>query len=264
MPFRKWHRHRGDRRIHTRRELWPCAYVRSGGYICRGPERRNLQGFAYNPGHGRGHDIRNKGISILTGARGNPVDIEALQDLLIKISDLAMECTSIRELDINPLVLYPSGYIAVDAGSSLISRRAKAPGMRKGQKISSSFYPRSIAILGATDTPENSVIMSSTTCSRIIFRASCIPSSKKDKILGLKTYRSIQDIDAEIDAAIIIVPAQAVSQTIEECCRKGIRYLIVESAGFAETGEAGKNIQARIKELVVANNCRVLGPIVQA
>ncbi|MHB8110207.1 MAG: acetate--CoA ligase family protein, partial [Syntrophorhabdaceae bacterium] len=203
-----------------------------------------------------------KGYPILTGARGNPVDVEALKDLLVKISDLAMECTSIRELDINPLVLYPSGYIAVDARIFVDIAPRESTGYTQGtENLVQLFYPRSIAILGATDTPGKLGYNVIYNLLAHYFQGKLYPvNPKKDKILGLKTYRSIQDIDAEIDAAIIIVPAQAVSRAIEECCRKGIRYLIVESAGFAETGEAGKNIQTRIKELVVANNCRVLGP----
>ncbi len=67
-----------------------------------------------------------KGYSLLTGYRGSKVDIEALKDLLIKVSNLALSNPSIRELDINPAFLYPSGYMAVDARMFVDSSQNKA------------------------------------------------------------------------------------------------------------------------------------------
>ena len=83
---------------------------------------------------------------------------------------------------------------------------------------------------------------------------------KKETILGVKAYKSILDVKDPVDMAIIIVPAQAVPQAIEECCSKGIKYVIIETAGFAEIGEAGKQAQDRIKEIIREKGCRILGP----
>jgi acyl-CoA synthetase (NDP forming) len=79
-------------------------------------------------------------------------------------------------------------------------------------------------------------------------------------VLGVKAYKSILDVKDPVDQAIIIVPAKAVPQAIEDCCKKGIRYVVVETAGFAETGDEGKKAQARIKEMIKGKNCRILGP----
>ena len=57
-----------------------------------------------------------KGYKLLQGYRGNPkVDTDTLEDWLLKISDLAIKNSNIKEIDINPVFAYPSGVIAVDA-----------------------------------------------------------------------------------------------------------------------------------------------------
>ncbi|MBP1750214.1 MAG: acyl-CoA synthetase, partial [Deltaproteobacteria bacterium] len=92
-----------------------------------------------------------KGYSLLTGYRGKKIDVEALRDLLVKVSNLALSNPSIRELDINPAFLYPSGYMAVDARMFIDSSPNKVSLQRKDSDLTRLFYPRSIAVLGATD-----------------------------------------------------------------------------------------------------------------
>jgi acyl-CoA synthetase (NDP forming) len=83
---------------------------------------------------------------------------------------------------------------------------------------------------------------------------------RKESLLGMKAYRSILDVKDPVDTAIVIVPAEAAPQAIEDCCRKGVKYLVVETAGFAETGDAGRKIQSHIKDLIAKKGCRLLGP----
>jgi acetyl-CoA synthetase (ADP-forming) len=57
-----------------------------------------------------------KAYKILEGARGNPpVDQETLADILLKTSDMLMDCPEIKELDMNPILAYPDGARIVDA-----------------------------------------------------------------------------------------------------------------------------------------------------
>jgi acyl-CoA synthetase (NDP forming)/GNAT superfamily N-acetyltransferase len=63
-----------------------------------------------------------------------------------------------------------------------------------------------------------------------------------------------------VDLAIVIVPAKAVEAAIIDCCAKGVRFVVVEAAGFAESGEEGRQAQERIKKIIGQHGCRVLGP----
>ncbi len=202
-----------------------------------------------------------KGHSLLSGYRGSSVDLVALKDLLVRVSDLALSNPSIRELDINPAFLYPSGYVAVDARMFIDSFPDKISHQRKTADLARLFYPESIAVLGATDTKGklgyNVVYNLLSHC----FHGKIYPiNPRKDTILGLKTCASINDLPEVPDTAIVIVPAEKASRAIEECCDRGVRHIVVETAGFAETGEAGRKVQSHIRSVIGAKHCRLLGP----
>ena len=63
-----------------------------------------------------------------------------------------------------------------------------------------------------------------------------------------------------VDLAIVIVPAEAVPDVIEEIGERGIRNVIIETAGFAETGERGMALQERVKAIAMQYRMRVIGP----
>jgi len=204
-----------------------------------------------------------KGFSLLKGYRGRAADIDALKDLLLKVSDLVTQHPEIRELDLNPVFLYPSGFLAVDARMfiehfSQENRVAISAG--KGD-LHDFFYPKSIAVLGATDSAGKLGYNVFRNLINHGFQGKLYPiNPKKESVLGVKAYPSILDVKDPVDTAIIIVPAETVPQAIEDCCAKGIRYLVIETAGFAEIGEAGKQAQTRIKEMIEKKGCRLLGP----
>ncbi len=204
-----------------------------------------------------------KGYSILKGYRGTTVDLPALKELLLKVSDLAITHPQIRELDINPVFLYPSGYLAVDARIFVDHDPPNCQAETRGSQddLLRLFYPRGIAVLGATDTKGKLGYNVMWNLLSHQFPGKIYPvNPRKDTLLGLKAYPSILDVKEPVDTAIIIVPAGAAPKAIEDCCRKGIKYLVVETAGFAETGETGRKIQSHIKDLIVKKGCRLLGP----
>lgn len=204
-----------------------------------------------------------KGYSLLKGYRGQSVDIPALKELLLSVSNLAITHPEIRELDLNPVFLYPSGYMAVDARMFVDHAPEKPVGEVRAEKqnLRDFFYPRSIAILGATDSPGKLGYNVMWNLISHRFEGKLYPiNPRKKTLMGLPAYPSILDIEEPVDVAIIIVPAKAVPKAIEDCCAKDIKYLVVETAGFAETGEAGRKTQAAIKDLIVKKGCRLLGP----
>ena len=204
-----------------------------------------------------------KGSAILKGYRGHCADIESLKGLLLKISDLVTQYPQISELDLNPVFVYPLGYSVIDSRMFI---RALPPEEKREVTVQRGnlkrfFYPESIAVLGASDVEGKLGYNVFKNLVHHGFQGRLFPiNPKKDRIMGVKAYRSILDVDEPVDVAIIIVPAEAVPQAIQDCCAKGIRYVVVESAGFAEIGEAGKQVQARMREIIKENGCRLLGP----
>ena len=59
----------------------------------------------------------------------------------------------------------------------------------------------------------------------------------------MPAYDSVTDIPDQVDIAIVAVPAEAVPDVVLDCANKGVHGLVVVSAGFAETGEEGRQLQ---------------------
>ncbi len=77
---------------------------------------------------------------------------------------------------------------------------------------------------------------------------------------GQNVYKRVQDVPSPVDLAIVIVPAEGVPDVIKEIGERGIRNAIIETAGFAETGEKGFALQERVKAIAAENRIRVIGP----
>lgn len=208
-----------------------------------------------------------RGYSLLQGYRGTAVDFLALKELLLKVSALAMRYPEIKELELNPVFLYPKGNITVDA--RIFLERLQKPETEKPEisrnKDKSSlrplFYPESIAVLGASDKPGK---LGWNVFHNLLyhrFAGKLYPVNIKAKtVQGVPAFSTIEEIEGPVDAAIILVPAAQTVQAFEECCRKGIKMIIIESAGFAETGESGNMVEKELRRLAASYNCRFVGP----
>lgn len=123
------------------------------------------------------------------------------------------------------------------------------------------FKPRAVALVGAS-TKELSI-------GNVIIRnllhygytGAIYPvNAKADEVCGLKSYPSLADIPGEVDLAHIIIPSQFVPAAIEECGRKGVKAVIINSAGFSEMGEEGARLQAEFLANARKYGIRVFGP----
>ena len=82
----------------------------------------------------------------------------------------------------------------------------------------------------------------------------------KAEIAGRRCWPSVAALPAAPDLAVIAVPAQAVLPVLRECADKGVRFVIVLTSGFGETGAAGKAIEAEMKAIVRDSGMRIYGP----
>ncbi len=202
-----------------------------------------------------------KGISLLKGYRGYSADIPALKRLLLQISDLVMKNPEIAEMDLNPVFLYPSGYKVVDARIITGERPELPKEPVSKQDLRDLFYPKSIAVIGASGTKGK--LGWNVFCNLIDhnFRGELYPiNPRAETIQGIKAYPRISDVKAPIDVAVVLVPASITSEVVKECCDCGVKYVIVESAGFAEMGEAGRQIEEDMVAIIKPCGCRILGP----
>ncbi|ENN95728.1 acetyl CoA synthetase [Methanocaldococcus villosus KIN24-T80] len=119
------------------------------------------------------------------------------------------------------------------------------------------FYPKSVAVIGATK--KEGKVGYAILKNLLKFNGKIYPVNPKyDNIFNLKCYKSVLDIDDEIDLAIIAVPNVAVPQVLEECGKKGIKYAVIISAGFSEVGNY--ELEEEVKNIIKKYGIRVIGP----
>ncbi len=83
---------------------------------------------------------------------------------------------------------------------------------------------------------------------------------KSAVVQGIAAYASVLDVPGHVDVAFIAVPAAHVIAVARECGEKGVRGLVVISAGFAETGSEGASLQRELVEVCRASGMRLIGP----
>lgn len=123
------------------------------------------------------------------------------------------------------------------------------------------FYPQSIAVIGASPDENSLGSLPIRFLIRHGYGGKIFPVNPKHKeIMGFPCYASLKDIPAEIDLALIGIPRQSVLAALQICAEKGVPFVILFSAGFAEIGAEGKKGQEELKEFVKKNNVRIVGP----
>tara|TARA_R110000868_G_scaffold73791_2_gene213633 strand:+ start:6438 stop:8576 length:2139 start_codon:yes stop_codon:yes gene_type:complete len=98
-------------------------------------------------------------------------------------------------------------------------------------------------------------------CDDYGYRGQLFPVNPKyEEIRGRKCYPSVEAIEHDVDMAIVALPFGAVFDAVSACVRKGVKQVIVFSAGFAETGDEGREAEQRIRKLLADSPTRVMGP----
>lgn len=122
------------------------------------------------------------------------------------------------------------------------------------------FRPRSVAIVGASPqagSSRNSIVK---VLQKHRFAGVIYPVTPSHEVIeGLKAYRSVTDLPETPELALVITPAQTVPGIVAECGIKGIKNVIVYSAGFEEV-ESGKPLAQQLATAAKEHGVSVLGP----
>lgn len=201
---------------------------------------------------------------MLHGVRGgDPVDREALSDMIVRVSQLVTDFPEIVELDLNPVFASKSGAIAADV-RIVVDFAPQVQRHRPSQDeivtaMNRIMKPEAVAVIGAS--AEDGKIGNSVMKNLINggYKGQIYPiHPKADEILGYKAYKSVKDVPGVIDTAVFAIPAKFVAAALTECGEKGIPGAVLIPSGFAETGnEEG---QREIVEIGRKYNIRLMGP----
>jgi len=123
------------------------------------------------------------------------------------------------------------------------------------------FQPHSVAIIGASRNPANigtRLLQASVDAG---FRGALYPINPKADVIGsLRAYPSVRELPEAPDLAVIVVPRDAVLEVIDDCAARGVRAVVVITAGFSEIGTEGRDQQRRLLEKVRGHGMRMVGP----
>ena len=221
------------------------------------------------------HDMINQlqGRALLYGARGrSPVSIDAIVETVLKVGGENGILPSLQdvvgELDLNPVIVTPTGACAVDVRfllhkdthvASEPSPAVPRADMPVLDQFSPLFQPRAVAVVGAstrTATLANTFIRRMRDFGYPGKLWAVHPTA--EEIEGIPTFPSLADTPAEVDYAYIAIGADRIPDIISEAAGN-VRVAQVISSGFSEIAD-GAELEARLVRQAHAAGCRVLGP----
>jgi acetyltransferase len=137
-----------------------------------------------------------------------------------------------------------------------------------GKRVSSArqgldpfFYPKTVAVIGATDKPGS---VGRTVLVNLLhgtFKGKVFPvNPKRPQICGLRAFSTIQTVSEQIDLAIVVTPANTVPSVVRDCVAAGVKACVVISAGFKERGSEGVLLENQMRDELRGSGMRLIGP----
>ncbi|MEO9294912.1 MAG: 3-hydroxypropionate--CoA ligase [Nitrososphaera sp.] len=206
-----------------------------------------------------------KGKKILEGFRGAaPVSKDMIANALVSIGNLGTDMAAYYEsIDFNPVIFYEKDYYVVDA-KIILRQQIDANAISKAQPDSTSmdlfFNPKSVALIGAS--PEVGKVGNSVLESLKRYKGKIFPVNAKgySEIMGIKAYKSIDDIPENVDLVVVTVDLKFVPELLKQAAKKGNHNFVVISGGGKELGGERAAIEAEIKRLSQELKIRIIGP----
>ncbi len=121
------------------------------------------------------------------------------------------------------------------------------------------FEPRSVAVIGVSQEPGKIGYKILENMIEVGYQGQIYPINPRGgQALGLDILKRIEDIEGEVDVAVIAIPARFVYDAVVSCAKKQVKFLTIISSGFSEVGNLEE--EQRVLKLARANNMRILGP----
>ncbi len=127
-------------------------------------------------------------------------------------------------------------------------------------QLKSIFYPRSVAIIGASNREGSFGRLFLEGFIRMGFPEIYPVHPREKQLLNLPAYPSVGNIPYDVDLAILLTPPSEARKIVTECTDKGVRGILLFSAGFREKSEEGKRAEIELAKLATTGGSRLIGP----
>ncbi len=188
---------------------------------------------------------------------------QTLKKVLLGLSDMASHFPDIKEIDINPLIIQPDGApIAVDGLIVLEKHKTSIPTpVIDLKKLASCYYPKSIAFIGASSTPGKwGHLLTTSTFSAGYEGKVFLVNPKGGSIYGRTVYSSVDEINEDIDLAVVTIPAKLILGLIPQLQKRNVKGLLLITSGFKEIGEHGAALEEEVVAAARKAGLLILGP----
>lgn len=257
-------------------QFGPCVMFGLGGIFTEaiGDITFRIAPLSEIQAHAMMHEINAR--KLLGDFRGETAaNKDQLLRVLMGLSRLGMEHRSIKEVDINPLIVTPDGQVkAVDAlvvlddqNTARIDHDAsddeiKTKTMEIRAALDVMTHAKSIAVVGAARARRGGFPGMFGCLRNFGYPGRLYPINPKvEEISGIKTYPSLISLPERVDLVIISVPAPFVPDALRDCVASGNKNIHIFSSGFKESGEEeGIQLQKEIEKIAREGGLRVVGP----
>ncbi|WP_019815273.1 bifunctional acetate--CoA ligase family protein/GNAT family N-acetyltransferase, partial [Saccharomonospora saliphila] len=131
----------------------------------------------------------------------------------------------------------------------------------EARSVHNLLHPRSVAVVGASADPTKIGYAVLSNLLSADFTGPVYPvNPEHTSVRGVRAYRSVVDIPDPVDLAVVSVPADQVEDVLDGALAKGVKALVIVSAGFAEVGPHGLDAEQRLVSEARAHGMRVVGP----
>ena len=142
-----------------------------------------------------------------------------------------------------------------------VSEKLKRRSATRSTSLDVFFHPSSVALIGASERPGSvgRVVLENLRSAMPQYPIYAV-NPNRDSVLGRPAYKNVAQCPGPVDLAVITTPAATVPGLVRECAQAGVRGAIVISAGFRETGEEGRRLEAEVLAEARKGNMRIIGP----
>jgi acetyltransferase len=127
--------------------------------------------------------------------------------------------------------------------------------------LGSFFDPKSVAIIGASRQPGKVGYEILKSMKDGAYEGDIYPiNPKAEEVEGIKCFKSLSDIDKQVDLVIIVIPAKYSISAIKDCGEAGVKAVIVITAGFKEVGGDGVELEKELIKVAEGYGIRIIGP----
>ncbi len=208
-----------------------------------------------------------RGAAMFQGFRGQPaVDPARLARALEALAQAGEAHPEWESVDLNPLIVQEDGgVVAVDhlvlAGGEPFASRPLEPMAVRAARVAPFFEARSIAVVGASNTPGKAGWVILENLRRLGFDGEIYPvNPRQAQVLGRPCFPSLVAIGRPVELAVAVIPREACVPLVDDCHAAGVGHLVISTAGFSDQGPEGAALERRITDRCAELGIQLMGP----